>query len=77
MICTSIYHTSWDEILGLATVITEMVQGEMLMNPDVSHFMFGLKRLEMFCIATFYFNVGSHQGSRSMAIWMLEPIIHA
>ncbi len=43
MISTSIYHTSWDEILGLASVITEMVQAEMVMNPDIGQFMFMLK----------------------------------
>ncbi len=60
----------------MAVAIIEMVQGEMLMNPDISHFMFGLKRLEMFRITTYYFNVGMHHSSRSMAIRMLELIIH-
>ncbi len=77
MICTSIYHTNWDEILGLASAIMEMVQAEMVMNLDIGQFMFALKCLEMFRTATFYFNVGLHHGSRSMAIRMLEPIIHA
>ncbi len=49
----------------------------MLMNPDIGHFMFSLKRLEMFQIATYYFNIRSHRSPWSMAIWMLEPIVHA
>ncbi len=77
MVCTSIYHTSWDQILGLVAAITGMVQGNMAMHPDIGHIMFNLKTIEMFQIGMYYFNVGSHRSCHSMALRMLEPIMQA
>ncbi len=42
----------------------------------VGTFMFGLKWLEMWRETLFYFMVGTHRGSRSLAIRILQLIIH-
>ncbi len=53
-----------------------MLRGEMAMVIGVGAFMFGLKRLEMWRTSIFYFMVGTHRGSQSLAIRILLPIVH-
>ncbi len=77
MVSMSPNHICWDLILGISKEIAEMLHGEMAMVVGVGAFMFGLKQLEMWRTAVFYFMVGTHRGSRSLAIRILQPIVHA
>ncbi len=54
-----------------------MIRGEMAVVIGVGVFMFGLKQLEMWREAVYYLMVGTHRGSRSLAMRILQPIVHA
>ncbi len=68
MVSTSPNHICWDLILGISKEIAEMIRGEMAVVIGIGVFMFGLKRLEMWREAVYYLMVGTHRGSRSLAL---------
>ncbi len=77
MVGLNIFLWSWDKILALTVEIANIIKAEKDLKPEVGVIAFGHKKVELLRQASFVFMCGNRTGSRSTALQMLLPLVHA